>query len=233
MKSLKKRRLTMSVVTLTLTEEQVTLLRELVAQLPEPDAAEAPEKSQEEQVAEEFGITLSGTKANQDKQLKAGLAKHLKELGGTPGVKPWAKLLEEIRKLQPADDEAAEDGAEEAPAEEAEEEEKEGDECVVNITSGPTKGCYVVRLEGGKKKAYHATPNPDDASDATINVDPVTNEEDYAGEFDGKKIIPAKKVVAKPAAKTSAAKAAPAKPAAKTSAAKPAAKAAPKSAAKK
>lgn len=224
-------------VTLTLTEEQVALLRELVAQLPESDAAEAPEKTPEEQAAEEFGITLSGTKANQDKQLKAGLAKHLTELGGKPGVKPWAKLLEEIRKLQPADDEAAEEGAEEAPAEEAEEEEKEGDECVVNITSGPTKGCYVVRLEGGKKKAYHATPNPDDDSDATINVDPVTKEEDYAGEFDGKKIIPAKKTVAKPAAKTSAAKApakaAPAKPAGKTSAAKPAAKAAPKSAAKK
>lgn len=227
-------------VTLTLTEEQVTLLRELVAQLPEPDAAEAPEKTQEEQVAEEFGITLSGTKANQDKQLKAGLAKHLTELGGKPGVKPWAKLLEEIRKLQP--EEAAEEGAEEAPAEEApaeeaEEEEKEGDECVVNITSGPTKGCYVVRLEDGKKKAYHATPNPDDDSDATINVDPLTGEEDYAGEFDGKKIIPAKKAATKPAAKTSAAKApakaAPAKPAAKTSAAKPVAKAAPKSAAKK
>lgn len=225
-------------VSLTLTEEQVTLLRELVAQLPEPEATEAPEKTQEEQVAEEFGIELSGTKANQEKQLKAGLAKHLTELGGKPGVKPWGKLLEEIRKLQPADEtETTEDGAEEAPAEDAEED-KEGDECVVNIKTGPTKGCYVVRLEGGKKKAYHATPNPDDDADATINMDPVTGEEDYAGEFDGKKIIlapkkPATKAApAKSAAAAAAAAAVKAAPA-KTSAAKPAAAKSTKSAAKK
>lgn len=222
-------------VTLTLTEEQVTLLRELVAQLPEPDAAEAPEKTQEEQVAEEFGIELTGTKANQEKQLKTGLAKQLTELGGKPGAKSWTKLLEEIRTLQPTED--AEDGAEEAPADEAEAQDEEGDEVVVNIKSGPTKGCYVVRREGGKQKAYRATPNPTDESDATIDSDPVTGEEDYAGEFDGKKIILApKKAAAKPAAKTSAAKPGaktPAKPAAKNSAVKPAAKPAPKSAAKK
>lgn len=231
-------------VTLTLTDEQATALREVLALLT-VESETVAEKTQEEQVAEEFGIELSGNKVNQDKQLKAGLAKRLTELGGKPGVKPWPKLLEEVRKLQPEEappEDAPEDVPEDAPAEDTEEE-KEGDECVVNIKAGPAKGCYVVRLEKGKKQAYRATPNPDDDSDATINVDPLTGEEEYAGEFvDGKRIVPP--VAPKKApAKTSAAKA-PAKPAAASAAksapvaaaavaAKPAATAAkPKSAAK-
>ena len=79
-------------VTLVLTPEQVKVLREILAQIPEPE----PVKTQtpEEAAAEKYGIVVTGTPANQAKLLKAGLSKQLTELGGKPGTKKWTELAE-------------------------------------------------------------------------------------------------------------------------------------------
>lgn len=242
--------------TVELSDELVAALRTIMSLLPAEDAedTEAPAKTEEEQVAEEFGVKLTGTKANQEKQLKTALAKRLTELGGKPGVLGWRKLLDKVRELEPAaeaDGEAEGEAEGEADGEadgEAEGEaegdtggeaegdaggeaedglENEGDESIIKLSTGSMKGCYVVRLEGGKKNAYRAKAVGKD--DATILKDPATNEDDFAGEWDGKTIVPpaapatagkkGTKSAAKPAGKAVAAPA-PAAAAAKKPAAK-------------